>query len=200
MDELTERQTAILDFISRHCRESGYPPTVREIGLAVGLASPSTVHAHLSKLEAAGHIRRDPTKPRAMLLRQDAAAAPVSPSADVHSLPLVGSVAAGYPRLAEQDVEDWIPAPFPGDFMLRVTGDSMMGAGILDGDLVVVRRCQTADDGQIVVAQIEDEATVKRLRRADGRVHLMPENDAFEPIVADEVLILGVVSGVLRSV
>lgn len=198
MEDLTERQTAILEFISRHCRQSGYPPTVREIGLAVGLASPSTVHAHLAKLEAAGHIRRDPTKPRAMYVRPDPAeATPARP--DVAALPLVGSVAAGSPRLAEQDVEDWVPSPFPGDFMLRVVGDSMMNAGILDGDMVVVRRQPTAEEGQIVVAQIEDEATVKRLRRIDGRVHLMPENDAFEPIVPDEVAIVGVVSGVLRS-
>lgn len=201
MDELSERQTAILTFISRHCRESGYPPTVREIGLAVGLASPSTVHAHLAKLESAGHIRRDPTKPRAMFVCHDAVleapAAPAPPS--VAALPLVGSVAAGVPRLAEQDVEDWITSPFEGDFVLRVTGDSMMNAGILDGDLVVVAQRPTANDGEIVVAQIEDEATVKRLKRVDGRVHLVPENDAFSTIVPDEVTLLGVVVGVLRK-
>lgn len=201
MDDLTERQSAILTFISRHCRESGYPPTVREIGLAVGLASPSTVHAHLAKLETGGHIRRDPTKPRAMFVCRDAvlAAEPAPPARPVTSLPLMGSVAAGVPKLAEQDVEDWVTSPFPGDFMLRVTGDSMIDAGILDGDLVVVAQRPTADDGQIVVAQIEDEATVKRLRRVDGRVHLMPENTAYEPIVPDEVTILGVVVGVLRK-
>jgi repressor LexA len=202
MDDLTERQTAILTFISRHCRDSGYPPTVREIGLAVGLASPSTVHAHLAKLESAGHIRRDPTKPRAMFVCRDQAAAEVPaplPAPPANTLPLVGSVAAGVPRLAEQDVEDWIASPFEGDFMLRVTGDSMINAGILDGDLVVVAQRPTADDGEIVVAQIEDEATVKRLKRVDGRVHLMPENDAFAPIVPDEVTLLGVVVGVLRK-
>jgi repressor LexA len=201
MDELTERQTAILTFISRHCRESGYPPTVREIGMAVGLASPSTVHAHLAKLEAGGHIRRDPTKPRAMFVCRDAVldapATPAPPS--VAALPLVGSVAAGVPRLAEQDVEDWITSPFEGDFVLRVTGDSMMNAGILDGDLVVVAQRPTANDGEIVVAQIEDEATVKRLKRVDGRVHLVPENDAFSVIIPDEVTLLGVVVGVLRK-
>jgi len=185
MDDLTERQSAILTFISRHCRESGYPPTVREIGLAVGLASPSTVHAHLSKLESGGHIRRDPTKPRAMFVCREAEPEAVD-RPPANSLPLVGSVAAGVPRLAEQDVEEWVTSPFEGDFMLRVTGDSMINAGILDGDLVVV-------------AQIEDEATVKRLRRVDGRVHLMPENDAFAPIVPDEVTLLGVVVGVLRK-
>jgi repressor LexA len=200
MDELSERQVAILEFISRHCRDSGYPPTVREIGLAVGLASPSTVHAHLAKLESAGHIKRDPTKPRAMFVRRDPGEAPApDPRPRVEALPLVGSVAAGAPRLAEQDVEDWVSTPFEGDFVLRVTGDSMINAGILDGDLVVVRRAQTADDGEIVVAQIEDEATVKRLRRAGGRVELLPENDAYSPIVADEVTLCGVVVGVLRA-
>jgi repressor LexA len=201
MDELTERQTAILGFISRHCRDNGYPPTVREIGMGVGLASPSTVHAHLAKLESAGHIRRDPTKPRAMFVCHDAEAVP-EPAADAPrpaALPLVGSVAAGVPRLADELVEDWVTTPFEGDFVLRVTGESMRNAGILDGDLVVVRRAETARDGEIVVAMIEDEATVKRLRRVDGRVHLMPENEAFEPIVPDEVTLAGVVVGVLRK-
>ena len=199
MEELSERQAAILDFIARHCRDTGYPPTVREIGLAVGLASPSTVHAHLAKLESAGHIKRDPTKPRAMFVRRDADDPAAEPRPPVEALPLVGSVAAGAPRLAEQDVEDWVSTPFKGDFVLRVTGDSMKDAGILDGDLVVVRRAQTADDGEIVVAQIEDEATVKRLRRSGGRVELVPENDAYSPIVADEVSLCGVVVGVLRA-
>ena len=198
MDDLTERQTAILQFISRHCRDSGYPPTVREIGLAVGLASPSTVHAHLAKLESAGHIKRDPTKPRAMFVRPTETVAPAPPSAA--ALPLIGSVAAGVPSLAEEDIEDWVTSPFEGDFVLRVKGDSMIDAGILDGDLVVVRRTPTASDGEIVVAQIQDEATVKRLKRVDGRVHLMPENPAYEPIVPDEVTLAGVVVGVLRKI
>ncbi len=200
MDELSERQAAILEFISRHCRDTGYPPTVREIGLGVGLASPSTVHAHLAKLEAGGHIKRDPSKPRAMFVRREAdEPAPAIGRPRVEALPLVGSVAAGAPRLAEQDVEDWVSTPFAGDFLLRVTGDSMVGAGILDGDMVVVRRAQTAEDGEIVVARIEDEATVKRLRRAEGRVELVPENDAYAPIVADEVALCGVVVGVMRA-
>ena len=200
MDELSERQAAILEFISRHCRDTGYPPTVREIGFAVGLASPSTVHAHLAKLESGGHIKRDPTKPRAMFVRRDAEeAATLEPRPAVEALPLIGSVAAGAPRLAEQDVEDWVSTPFEGDFVLRVTGDSMINAGILDGDLVVVRRASTADDGEIVVAQIEDEATVKRLRRVGGRVELLPENDAYSPIVADEITLCGVVVGVMRA-
>jgi len=200
LDDLSDRQTEILSFISRHCRDTGYPPTVREIGLAVGLASPSTVHAHLAKLEAAGHIRRDPTKPRAMEVcggRADRHK-PARARTRVEALPLVGSVAAGGPMLAEEHVEDWVTSPFEGDFVLTVRGDSMTGAGILDGDMVVVRRRPTADEGQIVVAQIEDEATVKRLRWLDGRVCLMPENEAYEPIVPEQVHIHGVVVGVLR--
>ena len=200
MDELSERQAAILEFISRHCRDTGYPPTVREIGFAVGLASPSTVHAHLATLAWGGHHPRHPPTPRALFVRRAAeeAAAP-EPRPRVEALPLIGSVAAGAPRLAEQDVEDWVSTPFEGDFVLRVTGDSMINAGILDGDLVVVRRASTADDGEIVVAQIEDEATVKRLRRVGGRVELLPENDAYSPIVADEITLCGVVVGVLRA-
>jgi repressor LexA len=198
MGDLSDRQRAILDFISRHCDRNGYPPTVREIGLAVGLASPSTVHAHLAKLEAAGHIRRDPTKPRAMLVsdRRPPAADPARRAA---ALPLVGSVAAGAPVLAEEQVEDWVEAPFPGDFVLRVRGDSMVEDGILDGDMVVVRRQETARDGEIVVARIEDEATVKRLYRDGGRIRLQPANPAYEPIVVDEAHVLGKVVGVMRA-
>jgi repressor LexA len=200
MGELSDRQAAILDFVSSHCSNYGYPPTVREIGLAVGLASPSTVHGHLAKLEALGYIRRHATKPRAMLVhsRGRGAEAPASVSG---ALPLIGAVAAGLPRLAQEDVEDWVPVPFRGDFVLRVTGDSMIGAGILDGDMVVVRRQQSADDGEIVVALVDDgEATVKRLRRADGRVVLHAENVAYAPIVADDVRILGKVVGLVRGI
>ncbi len=197
MSELSERQQAILKFIARHCQDTGYPPTVREIGLAVGLASPSTVHAHLAKLEAAGCIRRDPTKPRAMLVNGPATPSPAHRRRD--PLPLVGSVAAGAPRLAEEHVEDWVDSPFAGDFVLRVTGDSMVNAGILDGDLVVVRQQDTAADGEIVVALLEDEATVKRLRKRGGRVWLQPENPAYAPIVADEARLLGRVVGVMRT-
>ena len=197
MGELSDRQAAILDFVSNHCSQYGYPPTVREIGLAVGLASPSTVHGHLAKLEALGYIRRHATKPRAMLVhdRGRGATAPAS-----GALPLVGAVAAGLPRLAQEDVEDWVPVPFRGDFVLRVTGDSMVEAGILDGDMVVVRRQQSADDGEIVVALLEDgEATVKRLRRSDGRVVLQAENAAYAPIIAEDVRILGKVVGLVRG-
>lgn len=212
MAELTTRQAEILAFISRHTRERGYPPTVREIGEAVGLASPSTVHAHLAKLAEAGHIRRDPTKPRAVLVNATSSRPPAAPAgvADLDAarrareerenrLPLVGAVAAGMPRLADEQVEDWVSTPFTADFLLRITGDSMRGAGILDGDLVAVRRQQTAESGEIVIALVEDEATCKTLRRQDGRVVLQPENPDYPPIVPDEVAILGRVVGVLRA-
>lgn len=194
MGDLSDRQTEILTFISKHCTVHGYPPTVREIGLAVGLTSPSTVHAHLAKLEAAGHIRRDPTKPRAMLLSDRRQARETR-----RGLPLLGAVAAGVPALAEEQVEDWVETPFEGDFVLRVKGESMMNAGILDGDLVVVKQQETARNGEIVVALLDDEATVKRFFREKGHVRLQPENDAFEPIVSSEVQVLGKVVGVLRK-
>ena len=194
MGDLSDRQTEILTFISKHCTVHGYPPTVREIGLAVGLTSPSTVHAHLAKLEAAGHIRRDPTKPRAMLLSDRRQARETR-----RGLPLLGAVAAGVPTLAEEQVEDWVETPFEGDFVLRVKGESMMNAGILDGDLVVVKQQETARNGEIVVALIDDEATVKRFFREKGHVRLQPDNDAFEPIISAEVQVLGKVVGVLRK-
>jgi repressor LexA len=202
--ELTERQATILEFITDHCRRNGYPPTVREIGLRVGLASPSTVHAHLAKLEEAGRIRRDPSKPRAMWvcdLDPAERGGERTPAAETpgHALPLVGQVAAGLPRLAEEHVEDVIASPFPGDFVLRVVGDSMIDAGIFEDDLVVVRSAPVAEDGEIVVAQIEDEATVKRFRRRNGRIYLQAENRAYADIESQEMRILGVVVGVLRA-
>ena len=197
MAELSERQRAILSFIESHCEQHGYPPTVREIGLAVGLASPSTVHAHLARLESAGCIRRDPTKPRAMLVNGEAGLAP--PRRRVKCLPLVGSVAAGLPRLAEEQIEDWVTVPFEGDFVLRVAGDSMIDDGILDRDLVVVRRQQTAANGAVVVALVENEATVKRIYRDGGRVRLQPANPAYEPILVDDVQVVGRVVGVMRA-
>jgi len=207
---LTGRQQEIWNFLTQYVDEHGYPPTVREIGEAVGLASPSTVHAHLANLERVGLIKRDPTKPRALELRRDPKpqAAPAA-AEDVPRLPLVGEIAAGGPLLAEQNVEDYLAVPEPlarggEEFLLRVKGDSMIDAGILEGDLVVVRRQQTARDGEIVVAlagqdESADEATVKRFFREDGRVRLQPENAALEPIYADHVQILGVVTGVFRS-
>jgi repressor LexA len=206
---LTERQRQIFDFLTSYVDQHGYPPTVREIGEAVGLASPSTVHAHLANLERAGLIKRDPTKPRALELveRQRAQAAEAD---DVHRLPLVGEIAAGGPLLAEQNIEDHLAVPESlarGDgeeFLLRVKGDSMIQAGILEGDIVVVRRQNDARNGEIVVAlagqdETADEATVKRFYREAGRVRLQPENDALEPIFADHVQILGRVTGVFRT-
>jgi repressor LexA len=209
---LTPRQQEILQFLGTYVDEHGYPPTVREIGDAVGLASPSTVHAHLANLERVGLLRRDPTKPRAIELvgrPKPGAAAPSLEEQGIARLPLVGRIAAGGPLLAAEDIEERVAVPDQlggkADFLLRVTGDSMIEAGILDGDLVVVRRQQDARDGDYVVALVgddesADEATVKTFHRdPDGRVRLQPENSALEPIYADHVTILGKVVGVLRS-
>lgn len=200
MGDLSERQHEILKFIKSHCSHHGYPPTVREIGLAVGLASPSTVHAHLAKLEEAGEIRRDPTKPRAMLLPNERRGARRRPERErPRGLPLLGAVAAGVPTLAEEQVEEYVESPFEGDFVLRIKGESMRDAGIFEGDLVVVKQQSTARNGEIVVALIEDEATVKTYYREVDHVRLQPQNDAFEPIVSTEVQILGSVVAVLRK-
>ena len=199
--ELTGRQQEIWTFLVEYHGRHGYPPTVREIGEAVGLASPSTVHAHLANLERAGLLRRDPTKPRALELmgREES-------TATMPKLPLLGQIAAGSPLLADENVEDSVAVPetLRGDFVLRVKGDSMIEAGILDGDLVVVRRAQDARNGEIVVAlagddESADEATVKTFYRERGRVRLQPENSALEPIYADHVSILGKVVGVFRE-
>jgi repressor LexA len=201
--ELTGRQQEIWTFLTEYVDRHGYPPTVREIGEAVGLASPSTVHAHLANLERAGLLRRDPTKPRALELNS---APRASAAAAAQKLPLVGQIAAGGPLLAEQNIEDEIAVPetLRGDFLLRVRGDSMIEAGILDGDIVVVRRAQDARNGEIVVAlagddETADEATVKTFYREKGRVRLQPENASLEPIYADHVQILGTVVGVFRA-
>ena len=205
---LTARQQEIWQFLVLYVDDHGYPPTVREIGEEVGLASPSTVHAHLANLERVGLIRRDPTKPRAIELsghrRVEAPAA-----SDVPRLPLLGRVAAGGPLLAEENVEDVIAVPETiargADFLLTVHGDSMIEAGILDGDTIVVQRRDDARSGDVVVALVgddesADEATVKTFYRdGDGRVRLQPENAALEPIYADHVQILGKVVGVFRS-
>jgi repressor LexA len=201
--ELTGRQQEIWGFLVDYLDGHGYPPTVREIGEAVGLASPSTVHAHLANLERAGLLRRDPTKPRALELigREQPSSAAALPK-----LPLLGQIAAGGPLLAEQNVEDELAVPetLRGDFLLRVKGDSMIEAGILDGDIVVVRRTQDARNGDIVVAlagddETADEATVKTFYKETGRIRLQPENAALEPIYADYVQVLGKVVGVFRE-
>lgn len=207
---LTTRQQEIWQFLADYVDDHGYPPTVREIGDAVGLASPSTVHAHLANLERAGLLRRDPTKPRAIELvgRRRAEAAPGRASA-VRVLPLVGRIAAGGPLLADEAIEDEIAVPEPlgrnADFLLRVKGESMIEAGILDGDIVVVRKQDDAREGDVVVALVgdddaADEATVKTFRREqDGRIRLQPENSALEPLYPENVQILGKVTGVFRS-
>ena len=205
---LTGRQREIYDYLSEYVHQRGYPPTVREIGEAVGLASPSTVHAHLANLERAGLLKRDPSKPRALeLVGRDRAARDDS---KILSLPLVGDIAAGGPLLAEENVEEYLEVPEllaagGADFLLRVKGESMIQAGILDGDYVVVRKQQDARNGDVVVAlagedESADEATVKRFFREDDRVRLQPENDALEPIYAQHVQILGKVIGVFRQV
>jgi len=207
---LTARQQEIWQFLVDYVDRHGYPPTVREIGEAVGLASPSTVHAHLANLERAGLLRRDPTKPRALDLighrrdvRPEEHAAPAQ-----QKLPLLGQIAAGGPLLAEQNVEDELAVPEPlgrnADFLLRVKGESMIEVGILDGDILVVQRAQDARNGEIVVAlagddESADEATVKTFYRESGRIRLQPENAALQPIYADHVQILGRVTGVFRS-
>jgi repressor LexA len=205
---LTGRQQEIWDFLVDYVDHHGYPPTVREIGDAVGLASPSTVHAHLANLERAGLLKRDPTKPRALELvgRDRSGATAASPPVAARRLPLVGQIAAGGPLLAEDNIEDHIAVPerLRGDFIVRVKGESMIDAGILDGDLLVVQRAQDARNGDIVVAlagddESADEATVKRFFSEDGRVRLQPENASMEPIYARHVQILGRVAGVVRE-
>ena len=208
--KLGKRQLAIYDFIRSYSDEHGYPPSVREIGAAVGLASPSTVHMHLKVLEEQGLIKRDSKKPRTIEVMGKQAAsgqhlAEVTQDVDrdVITLPVVGRVAAGTPILAEQNIEDRLslPTSVVGDassFVLRVRGESMVNAGIFDGDYIVVKEQSDAHDGEIVVALIDDSATVKTFYREPGRIRLQPENDAMEPIITDHVEILGKVIGLIR--
>jgi repressor LexA len=202
--DLTKRQQEIFDFIKKYSAKYGYPPTVRDIGKAVGLASSSTVHAHLANLEKVGLLRRDPTKPRAIELL-DRAVGAVKDVVVPLGLPLVGHVAAGSPILAEENIEEYVSVPEiaggeDGEYLLRIRGDSMVNAGILPDDYVVVRPQDTATDGEIVVALVGEEATVKRFFREDDHVRLQPENDAHEPIRTREARVLGRVVGVLRRV
>ena len=206
---LTVRQQEIWQFLVEYTDGHGYPPTVREIGEAVGLASPSTVHAHLANLERAGLLKRDPSKPRALdLIANRRAADPAPAIPDIPRLPLLGQIAAGSPLLAEENIEERIAVPEPlgrsADFLLTVRGDSMIEAGILDGDTLVVRKQENADNGDVVVALVGDdedanEATVKTFYRDAGRIRLQPENSSLEPIYADHVQVLGKVVGVFRS-
>jgi repressor LexA len=214
MVDLTKRQQEIFNFIKGYSAKHGYPPTVRDIGKAVGLASSSTVHAHLANLEKLGLLRRDPSKPRAIEMldrvREDVGSA-VGTAVESAlgalrpGLPLVGQVAAGSPILAEENIEDYVQVPTiaggeEGEYVLRVRGESMKDAGILGGDFVVVRPQDTATDGEIVVALVGEEATVKRFFRETDHVRLQPENTEMEPIRSKEVQILGRVVGVFRSV
>jgi repressor LexA len=200
--DLTKRQQEIFDFIKRYSAKYGYPPTVRDIGKAVGLASSSTVHAHLANLERIGLLRRDPSKPRALELLDravDGVRSLVQPG-----LPLVGQVAAGQPVLAEENIEEYVQTPAfaggeDGEYLLRVRGESMKNVGILEGDLVVVRRQDTASDGEIVVALVGEEATVKRFFQEADHVRLQPENETMEPIRSRDVRVLGRVVGLMRN-
>lgn len=200
--DLTKRQKEIFDFIGTYLSKHGYPPTVREIGKAVGLHSSSTVHAHLSKLESLGVLKRDPSKPRALEVMVQRAKKAVRPI----GLPLVGQVAAGSPILAEENIEDYLEVPDvvggeDGDYILRVRGESMQDAGILEGDFVVVRPTERASDSEIVVALVGDEeATVKRFFREKDQVRLQPENKSMKPIRSRDVRVLGRVVGVFRRV
>ncbi len=207
--KITKRQQQIYDFIKSYQREKGYPPSVREMATAVGLSSPSTVHAHLSALEARGLIKRDKTKPRALeLFNEDGTAVKLAdveenPSRGTVTLPLIGRVAAGIPILAEQNVEDnfTLPAEIATDsssFILEVHGDSMVNAGIFNGDYIIVREQHSAMNGEIVVAMIDGSATVKTFYKERGRVRLQPENDAMEPIYAENPTILGKVVALMR--
>lgn len=213
MVDLTKRQREIFDYIGKYAEKTGYPPTVREIGKAVGLHSSSTVHVHLANLEKAGVLRRDPSKPRAieMLVKKaksarDAVDSAVATATGQAGLPLVGRVSAGPGILAEENIEDHVDVPGviggrEGDYVLEVRGESMKDAGIIDGDYVVVRPAPDADDGQIVVALLEDEeATVKRMYRESDHLRLQPENEAMDPILTKDAQVMGKVIGVFRKV
>jgi repressor LexA len=206
--DLTKRQQEIFDFIRKYSAKYGYPPTVRDIGKAVGLASSSTVHTHLANLEKIGLLRRDPAKPRAIELLDRAVGSAVGSVRGIvrdEGLPLLGSVAAGEPMLAEENIEEYVAVPEiagggEGQYLLQIRGDSMKDAGILEGDYVVVQPKDTASDGEIVVALLGEEATVKRFFRESDHVRLQPENDTMEPIRSKEVKVLGRVVGLLRRV
>ena len=197
---LTKRQKEIFEFVKKYSAKHGYPPTVRDIGKAIGLTSSSTVHAHLANLEKLGLLKRDPSKPRAIELLVDRAKAAVT-----GAMPVVGQVSAGQPVLAEENIEEYVQIPEQaggddGEFVLRISGESMRDAGILDGDHVVVRRQETAANGEIVVALVGDDATVKRFFKESDHIRLQPENQAMEPIITPDANVIGKVVGVLRRV
>ncbi len=203
--DLTKRQKEIFDFIGKYAAKTGYPPTVREIGKAVGLHSSSTVHAHLANLEKIGLLRRDPSKPRAIELLAGTAKKAKDVLRPPSGLPLVGQVAAGEPILAEENIEEYLEVPDviggeDGDYILQVRGESMKNAGIIEADYVIVRPADDATDGEIVVALIGEEATVKRYFREKDHIRLQPENEEMEPILTTEARVLGKVVGVFRKV
>jgi repressor LexA len=203
--DLTKRQKEIFDFIGKYAAKTGYPPTVREIGKAVGLHSSSTVHAHLANLEKIGLLKRDPSKPRAIEMLIGTANKAKDAIRPPSGLPLVGQVAAGEPILAEENIEEYLEVPDviggeDGDYILQVRGESMIKAGIIEGDYVIVRPAEDASDGEIVVALIGEEATVKRFFKEKDHVRLQPENDELEPILTTEAKVLGKVVGVFRKV
>jgi repressor LexA len=200
--QLTLRQQQVLDYIVAEINRKGYPPSVREIGEAVGLSSSSTVHSHLAALERKGFVRRDPTKPRALEVTELCLSTRGINPERIRNLPLIGRVAAGSPLLAQENIEDTfaVPVEIAGDssFMLRVSGESMIDAGIMNGDYIIVRQQETAINGDIVVALIDDEATVKRFYKTGNKVELRPENSTMRPIVVTELAILGIVTGLIR--
>ena len=199
--KLTEQQDCVLSYIKKVILDRGYPPTVREIGQAIGLNSSSSVHSHLERLERKGYIRRDPTKPRTIEITDDSFNLV---HREVVNVPVLGTVAAGQPLYAEENIENYYPIPtelLPGEdvFMLKVKGDSMIKAGILDGDQIIVESLSSAESGDIVVALIGDSATVKRFFKENGHYRLQPENDSMEPIIVNHVEILGKVVGLFRK-
>lgn len=201
--KLTEKQLEVFNYIKEHIQDKGYPPTVREICKKTNLSSTSSVHAHLSKLDNLGYIRRDPSKPRAIEILDDDFTA--TPNKDLINVPIVGTVAAGEPIFAEQNITNYFPIPSEylsntQTFMLVVQGESMVNVGICNGDYLVAEKTQTAKNGEIVVALIEDSATVKTFYKEDGHIRLQPENDFMDPIIVNdtEVQILGKVIGVFR--
>ena len=200
-ESLNKRQSMILDFIQEYCKMHGYPPAVRDIGKAVGLKSSSTVHMYLVQLEEKGYIRRDPAKPRAIIVVKDESVDNLELS--VRQIPVLGKVAAGTPILAQENIDNYMAVPVDllgqGNFyILRVQGDSMIEAGILDKDYVIVHEQNDASNGEIVVALLGDEATVKRYYKMDDHVRLQPENSSMEPIITRDISILGKVAGLLR--
>lgn len=210
MVDLTKRQREIFDFIGKYADKTGYPPTVREIGKAVGLHSSSTVHVHLANLEKAGVLRRDPTKPRAIEVlvnkAKEAGSAVMDTVTPAPGLPLLGRISAGTGMLAEENIEDYVDVPDvigsqDGDYILEVNGESMKNAGIMDGDYVIVHPQPVANNGEIVVAMLdEEEATVKRLFKESDHLRLQPENDEMDPIISTDAKVIGKVIGVFRKV